>query len=447
MFAQVIVVVFVVVTGLAILSVLTSRGFRRVSRLLEHDPSVIWPAPAHPEIVVTLIHGTWARSATWVLPNSPLSAALVSAWGDRIALLPFVWSGGNTLRAREHAASALRQHIGKVAARYPDAAHYLLAHSHGGNIALYALGEQATARRVHGLACLSTPFLHLRRRRLGRITVSSIVAGVVVWMIGSVSVLGQSLLGLSEDAAGLTAVVTTATVVTAMVRFSRKATETILKRFSLPQTAPTSLLLIRATGDEATSALAAVHFGSWLARRLWDYPAGLMRDASTTIERWRPVARRIVIWLLLPTIVAVIAAFQFKSPAADSTALAAAVRSIAIGLTLVQITALATWWIAAGGTIYHYVIPLMLAGLLTGPLPLLLALLISPFGPGLALTCVQIEVTAEATPPGTHTVHHLPEARIADAGEGFELDHSRSYNDPAAIAIIVNWLRGKTGQM
>jgi hypothetical protein len=31
---------------------------------------------------------------------------------------------------------------------------------------------------------------------------------------------------------------------------------------------------------------------------------------------------------------------------------------------------------------------------------------------------------------------------MADDGNGFDLDHSRSYNDPAAIEIIVNWMRG-----
>jgi hypothetical protein len=101
-----------------------------------------------------------------------------------------------------------------------------------------------------------------------------------------------------------------------------------------------------------------------------------------------------------------------------------ALRSITITMTLVLTTALATWWIAAGGTICHYVIPLMLAGIVTGALPLLLALLIAPFEPELALTCVQIEVTAEATPPGTHTVHHLADMRSVDAGSGIDLDHT-----------------------
>jgi hypothetical protein len=117
---QVLAVVYLVVTGLAILFILTARGFRGVFRRFKPQPSVTWPTPAHPEIVVTLIHGTWARSAAWVLPSSPLSKALVSAWGDRIALMPFLWSGGNTLRARERAASALRQHIDAVVARYPS---------------------------------------------------------------------------------------------------------------------------------------------------------------------------------------------------------------------------------------------------------------------------------------------------------------------------------------
>jgi hypothetical protein len=36
----------------------------------------------------------------------------------------------------------------------------------------------------------------------------------------------------------------------------------------------------------------------------------------------------------------------------------------------------------------------------------------------------------------------LADTRSVDAGSGIDLDHSRSYNDPAAIEIIVKWMRG-----
>jgi hypothetical protein len=102
-----------------------------------------------------------------------------------------------------------------------------------------------------------------------------------------VATLCQSLLGWSEDAAVVTALVTAATVVTTMVRFSRRTAETILKRFCLPQSVATNLLLIRAAGDEATSALAAVHFASWLARG----GCGITRRASFTTPP-QPYKRR-----------------------------------------------------------------------------------------------------------------------------------------------------------
>jgi hypothetical protein len=36
----------------------------------------------------------------------------------------------------------------------------------------------------------------------------------------------------------------------------------------------------------------------------------------------------------------------------------------------------------------------------------------------------------------------LADTRSVDAGSGIDLEHSRSYNDPAAIEIIVKWMRG-----
>src|SRR5678815_1053612 len=54
----------------------------------------------------------------------------------------------------------LRAHLSK----HPDAAHVLIAHSHGGNVCLAALNDKHTRQAVSALVCLSTPFINVRAR-------------------------------------------------------------------------------------------------------------------------------------------------------------------------------------------------------------------------------------------------------------------------------------------
>ena len=92
----------------------------------------------------------------------------------------FAWSGANTEWRRLCDAGAerdftdapagppnprtLRAHIARTRDDFPHAKHVLVAHSHGGNVCLAALRDRDTRAAVHGLACLSTPFVNVRAR-------------------------------------------------------------------------------------------------------------------------------------------------------------------------------------------------------------------------------------------------------------------------------------------
>jgi Alpha/beta hydrolase family len=124
--------------------------------------------PMRPTCVVTLVHGTWAPEAAWTKTTSPLVEALSRSLGDGVQVEPFQWSGSNSHYARSRAATALRQHIQKCSERYFGANQFVIAHSHGGNVALYALRDPEVQRQVRGTVCLSTPFIYCRRRELGQ---------------------------------------------------------------------------------------------------------------------------------------------------------------------------------------------------------------------------------------------------------------------------------------
>jgi hypothetical protein len=436
---QVLLLAYLGVLFAAMLWSLLRRAVILVRGRLSSRGTFSWSVPTAPTVVVTLVHGTWAQSATWVLPDSALCGRLIAIWGERLALMPLRWSGGNTVRARTRAAAHLATHIDAVGRRFPAANHYVIAHSHGGNVALYALGQRPSAR-ISGLACLSTPFLHVRNRNLGQVSLSSISAGLFISVLVVVERLLERQFGWTEDSA-LLAGLSTAAVLTALFHVgSRRLAAPTLAACSLPTSIDTDLLLIRTTGDEASSVLAAAHFASWLAKRLWNFPASVLREGYGSVQAWRRTAIGVLKWLSVPAaICGAVAVWMGPATVDGSRPLAYAFLQVTWIAVLVWLSSLAVLWVSAGGTALHYLFSLMLAGLITGPLALVLAILTLPFGPELALTCTRLELTAEAVPPGTHTVHHLPD-RPLTPGDALPLDHSRSYNDPAAIDLIVNWI-------
>ena len=124
--------------------------------------------------VITLVHGTHAKNAPWTWPDSKLSGALSDGL-EEAYIEAVTWSGGNSVKARADAQSELRATIEAKQLRHPSAAHFVIAHSHGGNVALYA--QEQLARPLDGTVCLSTPFLVARRRALGGFDVNHISLG------------------------------------------------------------------------------------------------------------------------------------------------------------------------------------------------------------------------------------------------------------------------------
>ncbi len=120
----------------------------------------------------TLVHGTWARRTSvkkggWIRPDSKLAKALRARFGSETKVFPFVWSGRNSVRARRDAAARLKRKLELRLRQYPGARHYIVCHSHGGNIALLALAGSDLEKRIDGVVCLATPFFLARERDLG----------------------------------------------------------------------------------------------------------------------------------------------------------------------------------------------------------------------------------------------------------------------------------------
>lgn len=61
-------------------------------------------------------------------------------------------------------AKTLVQSLKKSFAEFPDAEHWVIAHSHGSNVALYALRDPEVAQRLEGIVTLAAPFIQCKPR-------------------------------------------------------------------------------------------------------------------------------------------------------------------------------------------------------------------------------------------------------------------------------------------
>lgn len=155
----------------------------------------------HP-LLITLVHGTWPRGffprivrfkqrvrelvwrrqpwdppPFWFEEGSPFLARLSAELGDvPHKITPLLWSGANSIFVRDTTAQALAEHLSAEHAEHPQATQLVIAHSHGGNIALRALHRlkqhntsPSYAESANPLfVTLATPFIEVHPADFGR---------------------------------------------------------------------------------------------------------------------------------------------------------------------------------------------------------------------------------------------------------------------------------------
>ena len=122
---------------------------------------------------MVLIHGTFAPGAIWTHRDSPLIQKLQGHFaGIRVMFQPFDWPGlfggrfNNSHFYRYAASRALLGLLDRLHGTFPRARVFLVAHSHGGNVALYAANATESTGVVHGIICMGTPFINLEPRMI-----------------------------------------------------------------------------------------------------------------------------------------------------------------------------------------------------------------------------------------------------------------------------------------
>jgi hypothetical protein len=114
----------------------------------------------------------------WFEEGSPFRARLSTELRDiPHEIKPLLWSGANSIFVRDQSALNLAQHLSAEHADHPQAAQLVIAHSHGGNVALRALhflhpSDDSRLREGDGanpaVVTLATPFIEVQHADFGK---------------------------------------------------------------------------------------------------------------------------------------------------------------------------------------------------------------------------------------------------------------------------------------
>jgi pimeloyl-ACP methyl ester carboxylesterase len=411
------------------------------------------------DCVITLVHGTELMAPlvsprpTFYRSESLLQSVLRSKLPQQIHFETFRWGGGNTILARQTAALRLRRQLRRTIDASPEAQHFIIGHSHGGTISLYALRDDYVRQRVRGTICLSTPFPVGRPRDLGsygrrHLWVLGIVVNLVVGLLlmeyafdGAIGRWTDHLPDMLRYGAYTVVSLVLFVPIVLLGTLWEATTNWAIAALSLPAVDEDSLLIIRSTGDEASEALGSARFLSSLFTRLWLVTTAvgpfLARTTESLSARIRPIRKRVLL------------------------AIAGGIGLFVVGEVLTEaigVPADGPWTypliaLIMGGCLVitaPYALQALsntsiaLSAVLALPLIVLTGILCAVFGPELAAANLLLDVSAEATPPGTWRVAELERLYLASSEHPAlpALRHA-TYEDPVACAEIARWIGGR----
>jgi hypothetical protein len=352
----------------------------------------------------------------------------LDALGEEVMVREVPWSGRNSHAARLEAAAKIRAAIHRVQAdsRTASAAHFIIAHSHGGNAALYALRDLEEKGSITGLVCLSTPFIYARQRKGGE-------DPLTVAVFGAVCLTAVATLMATAGRDGATAFVAqvrqthvawwhaglailTISFVAGLAFALHQLADRIAKKrvveLSLPSLDEIDVLVLQSPADEAHGWLKSSQFAGWIATRA---NRSLATAAEFLFKRWPLFVGGPAVLILLW------AAFLPDSlnPFSDQ-----------LIESLVTRDALIYGYMAVGAAV---IAACVLAATVAG----IAVAAASWYGLSLGILTSHLELSAEANPPGRHETYQL----TFPVSEKGGLQHSAIYNDSAACEAIVDWVR------
>jgi pimeloyl-ACP methyl ester carboxylesterase len=394
------------------------------------------------EVTVTLVHGTFAKCAAWTQEGAPLCVELQERFGDSIVVDRFCWSGDNTVFARLIAGAELAKHMDRVKERYPSAKHYIIAHSHGGNVALYAAERAA---QVDGVISLATPFFHASPRDdalMGTAAIRRGMAGATSFIVflAATPMSWKTWLIITVFYSVVCALL--GAVVSGLMGMFFRTSERLARFVTAKVPRKTLFCAFRGTGDEASLGLSAGQLFAWASTKLY---SNMVRTPELNFftHPLRHVPLPSVYWLLPAFAIGAVFTGLLWGPDESSSA------ALLLHLGQVGIAASVLMFMWAKTTFFDnflYGISFILlfisssvGAFLVGTSPPAEIIGNSRFGWMLGLGySVAVDFYTEATPPGgPWPILQFPQHLNPSSQEG--LAHS-IYNNPEVRATVVECL-------
>ncbi|MDH3272089.1 MAG: lysophospholipase [Gemmatimonadota bacterium] len=427
--------------------------------------------------VVTLVHGTFARHAEWMRDQETFSAKLLDQLPNT-RLSRFCWSGANSHTARLAAGEQLATHLRQLLEQFPGAQHFVAAHSHGGNVALYAMKapnreegmRDVLGDRFAGVITLATPFVALRPRPLPpviRVSVKFTLVFALAMILYSVFTEGPAqaqFLGLREWSNAIFLGVLfvgwlIATAISATLyrgrefRFLRllrlslrgkdeperkRILDAELDRLQPEKSVMDRLLVVRPLGDEASMGLVVSQFFSYAQNRIIQALGSarsflLSRSANHSGGAGRSRTARFILLTAKLAVLTLLLVWLARNYSLERQL----IYDDFLGdlLRVEQDTLLFSMIAAPIMAVLAVYIAFSIASLL-GLLGLLFSAI--PFGLDAMFWNHFASTTVEAAPLGTS-----PTQIFVGAGSGEGLAHSGIYLDDDAIDQVIAWIRGR----
>lgn len=246
--------------------------------------------PSPPQRVLTLVHGTFSPNAAWTQADSIFFQSLKQRLKGETLHRRITWQGllgscaNNGHDYRIAGAKTLVKALKKSFAEFPDAEHWVIAHSHGGNVALYALRDPEVAQRLDGIVTLAAPFIQCKPRSYSAdaITIWPLLfmsIGMVLMLV-LFAALALYVFHLTDDAAALFTIVgTLAGEVPLFILWLKKDQlpakfsawqKATIEKLILPTPIRQRMLCLSIRRDEAGSLLKGMHSIAAWPHWLWD---------------------------------------------------------------------------------------------------------------------------------------------------------------------------------
>ncbi len=145
-----------------------------------------------PDIFFVLIHGTYAKEATWPTDdNEKFRKTLCEELCDfNVKYDPQTWSGENSHQGRIKAGDDLAEYL-KETYKENNAPLYLVGHSHGGSVISYALPTiYEKIKSLSGVINLATPHIHVENvepkkieTKFKNLAISSSIVSALIFII------------------------------------------------------------------------------------------------------------------------------------------------------------------------------------------------------------------------------------------------------------------------